>query len=455
MTNNWWPGEVLGSPLYAEGTEANELYANSLQALYEYNPIEADSLIYRKQRFGKHLEIFFPDFRSYRSPNADNDLNDLADMMGEEQLEWLKTGLKESTATWKIISSHDPLAVVTGGAGDRDSFGQEDPDIKGRELELQDLLSFIHDEGITGVVSLTSDVHFTAHVNMSPEKAEGGFTDFTPMDEFVIGPIHAGSFGPNFLDTSFGATYGYEMGPFTLGYERWANLSPQTHELQSFGHASVSEDGKLDIKLMNIDGSVMFEKTLSPSEAANADVFSTASITNEEQLPITTTDVFIQSGEVSESSINIMARCNSGVSSSMKLLIDGSESATADVDSSTDFTHTFVVENLSSNSAHTYQVMCGDLESAEGSFTTAPGPDDAAALSFVWAADLAGQGYGRNPDLEIKHADGSTMKGGYVVFETMEKLAPDFALFQGKYIQFSLLVILTQRTPPSDIIVNL
>ena len=263
---------MLGSPLYAEGTEANELFANSLQALYEYNPIEADSLIYRKQRFGKHLEIFFPDFRSYRSPNADNDLNDLADMMGEEQLDWLKTSLKESTATWKIISSHDPLAVVTGGEGDRDSFGQEDPDIKGRELELQDLLSFIHDEGITGVVSLTSDVHFAAHVNMSPEKAEGGFTDFTPMDEFVIGPIHAGSFGPNFLDTSFGATYGYEMGPFTLGYERWANLSPQTYELQSFGHASVTEDGNLEIKLMNIDGSVLLEKTLSPKKHSTTGV---------------------------------------------------------------------------------------------------------------------------------------------------------------------------------------
>ena len=181
----------------------------------------------------------------------------------------------------------------------------------------------------------------------------------------------------------------------------------------------------------NIDTMVAYSSALSillagivASTAANA----------QEQLPITTTDVFIQSGEVSESSINIMARCNNEESSSMKLLIDGSESATADVDSSTDFTHTFVVENLSSNSAHTYKVMCGDLESAEGSFNTAPGPDDAVALSFVWAADLAGQGYGRNPDFEVKHADGSTMKGGYIVFETMEKLAPDFALFQGKLV---------------------
>lgn len=224
----------------------------------------------------KHLEIFFPDFRSYRSPNPDNDKEELAAMMGQEQLQWLKDGLKESTATWKIISSHDPLGVVTGGDGDRDSFGQEDVKIKGRELELKDLLGFIHDEDITGVVSLTSDVHYTAYVNMSPEKAEGGWKQFKPLDEFVIGPIHAGSFGPNFIDTSFGAEHIYEMGPLTLGYERWANLSPETHQLQSFGHASVSEDGTLDIKLMNIDGNVMFEKTLTPEKVEEDVVATTA-----------------------------------------------------------------------------------------------------------------------------------------------------------------------------------
>lgn len=124
VTNNWWPAEVLGEPLYEEGTNADDLYAASLQALYEFNPLEADTILYRSQRFGKHLEIFFPDYRSYRDPNPENDEPDLADMMGEEQLEWLKQGLKDSTATWKIISSHDPLGVVTGGAGDRDSFGQ-------------------------------------------------------------------------------------------------------------------------------------------------------------------------------------------------------------------------------------------------------------------------------------------------------------------------------------------
>lgn len=160
----------------------------------------------------------------------------------------------------------------------------------------------------------------------------------------------------------------------------------------------------------------------------------------EDDLPITTTDVFIQSGEVSESSINIMARCNNEAPSIMKLWLDGSEKTASDVDDSTDFTHTFVVDGLSSNTSHKYQVQCVPsdgstiLTSMEGSFKTAPGPDDAVPLKFVWAADLAGQGYGRNPDFALTHADGTSMKGGYIVFETMKKLSPDFALFQGDMI---------------------
>lgn len=209
VTNNWYPGEILGGSLYEEGTEADLLYRNSLQAFYEFNPIQEGEKIYRSQRFGKHLEIFFPDYRSYRGPNPGNSDTTVLDMMGPEQLEWLKNGLSESTATWKIISSHDPLGIVTGGPGDRDGFGQEDPAILGRELEVQDLLSHIYTNDIANVVSVTSDVHFTAHVNMHPDRAEGGFTEFNPLDEFCIGPIHAGSFGPNFMDTSFGAIYEY------------------------------------------------------------------------------------------------------------------------------------------------------------------------------------------------------------------------------------------------------
>ena len=87
----------------------------------------------------------------------------------------MKNALLASNATWKITSSHDPFGIVTGGPGDRDSFGQED------------LVYVIFTRNITGVVSLSSDVHFTSHVNMDPSRIQGNFTDFKPLDEFVIG----------------------------------------------------------------------------------------------------------------------------------------------------------------------------------------------------------------------------------------------------------------------------
>jgi hypothetical protein len=59
-----------------------------------------------------------------------------------------------------------------------------------------------------------------------------------------------------------------ELGPLTLGFERWANLPPSEVRLQSFGHASVDEEGNLVIKLIGIDGEVKLEKTISPSFAS-------------------------------------------------------------------------------------------------------------------------------------------------------------------------------------------
>lgn len=74
---------------------------------------------------------------------------------------------------------------------------------------MQDLIGFIQRRNITNVVYFTSDVHYTAAVAYDPSRAQGGFTNFNPFYEFVIGPIHAGAFGPNTLDSSFGPTYEY------------------------------------------------------------------------------------------------------------------------------------------------------------------------------------------------------------------------------------------------------
>ncbi len=70
----------------------------------------------------------------------------------------------------------------------------------------------------------------------------------------------------------------------------------------------------------------------------------------------------------------------------------------------------------------------------QGNFQTAPAPNQSKTVRFAWVADLAGQGWGRNPEFKIKSFDGETIQGGYVVFDVIRKFKPDFAVFQGDMI---------------------
>jgi alkaline phosphatase D len=54
-----------------------------------------------------------------------------------------------------------------------------------------------------------------------------------------------------------------------------------------------------------------------------------------------------------------------------------------------------------------------------GEFTTAPGPDDPARVTFLWSGDLGGGGFCRPVD------------GGYRIFRAMARRAADFFLFVG------------------------
>ena len=77
---------------------------------------------------------------------------------------------------------------------------------------------------------ITADVHYTAAHYYDPNKA--AFQDFDPFWEFVSGPIHAGTFGPNSLDNTFGPQLVYVRAPTK---EQGQNLPP-SEGMQFFGH---------------------------------------------------------------------------------------------------------------------------------------------------------------------------------------------------------------------------
>jgi alkaline phosphatase D len=138
-------------------------------------------------RAGADLELFILDTRQYRSHNADQD-GPAKTMLGERQLQWLLSGLTESTATWKVIVTTVPLSISKGGGvgipgNDGWAGGAGSP---GFEWERQVIVDFILDRRVKNVVFLAGDVHYVQANAYDPNG--DGTPDF---HEFMAGPLSA------------------------------------------------------------------------------------------------------------------------------------------------------------------------------------------------------------------------------------------------------------------------
>lgn len=207
VVNNWYPGEILDDPRYSV-KDVNLLAAWARQAFFDCLPIRgrATDAIHRVIPQGPSLELFFLDMRTYRaanSPNRQPERSAATAFLGQAQLDLLKRRLKASRATWKVMCSDMPLGlIVRDGAAHFENAANGDGPALGRELEIADLLRFMKRECVRNVVWITADVHYAASHCYDPNKAR--FRDFDPFWEFVSGPLHAGTFGPNTLDDTFG-----------------------------------------------------------------------------------------------------------------------------------------------------------------------------------------------------------------------------------------------------------
>jgi alkaline phosphatase D len=193
------------------------------------------------------------DMRTFRGPNGpDTSPTAGADtaFLGDEQVRWLVTGLERSRATWKVVAADMPLGlVVRDGPTAIEAVAQGDPDGPlGRELEIAALLSQLR--GIPNIVWVTADVHYCAAHHYDPANAR--FTDFDPFWEFVAGPVHAGTFGPNALDETFGPAVVFEQAA------TYPNMDP-SQGFQFFGHATITDGGRrMTVSLIDVGGTVLF-----------------------------------------------------------------------------------------------------------------------------------------------------------------------------------------------------
>lgn len=185
-------GEFLGN-IEIDG---DKLYKRGVRAFRDYNPVRYSKKtgIYRSERWGKNLEIFFLDERSFRSASADYDGScdnppgsgdpdlaptapqstrnvfsfiapPLADppppgcveaiedpsrtMLGNKQMKKFKEAIADSNATFKVIFNEVPIQQYYALPYDR---------WEGYEAERQELLHYLQDN-VDNVIFLTTDVH--------------------------------------------------------------------------------------------------------------------------------------------------------------------------------------------------------------------------------------------------------------------------------------------------------
>jgi alkaline phosphatase D len=143
------------------------LAATGRRAFFDYwpvqrNPEEPDRL-YRSSRWGRAIELFFVDARQYRDRARET-------LLGKRQKEWLFQSLASSTALFKCIATSVPFY---GGGADR---------WDGYPRERTQLLQWIKQKKIKGVVFIAADVHYAAVTRVPGDLG---------LREIVTGPMAA------------------------------------------------------------------------------------------------------------------------------------------------------------------------------------------------------------------------------------------------------------------------
>jgi alkaline phosphatase D len=215
------------------------LYKRGAQAFRDYAPVHwtKSAGLYRKFRWGKNLEVFFLDERSFRDANADeggvcnnpqtgrpdfaptapqtirnafapfyspfaqpvppaclariNDPN--RTYLGQRQLARFLADVKRSTARFKVIMNE--LAIQQYYVNPYDRW-------EGFEAERQRVLNGL--QGVKNVVFLSTDVHATLMNDARFQTLEAGGPKNSGIMDITVGPVATANFGRE-IDESTGS----------------------------------------------------------------------------------------------------------------------------------------------------------------------------------------------------------------------------------------------------------
>jgi alkaline phosphatase D len=170
-------------------TTPESVLTAAVRAFYDNTPTRSTGTnrIWRSFRWGRTCEIFVMDCRTERKPSTRH--LPTAQYVSREQMDWLKNGLKNSDALFKIIMNSVPISTFP--------FPQESDRWEGYPLQRTEILTFIDANEIPGILWLSGDFHF-ASVGRVSAKGPG-----MCQTEILAGP---GAQFPNYLALGLNAS---------------------------------------------------------------------------------------------------------------------------------------------------------------------------------------------------------------------------------------------------------
>jgi alkaline phosphatase D len=219
LYSHWDDHEFIND--FSKPEHGDAIYDAGVSAFRDYAPVTYSSALglYRTFRWGKHLELFFLDERSFRSakatqicggdlaptaPQAVRDafatlapalrnpvppaclaaLNDpTRTMLGTRQYAAFTNAIKASKATWKVVVNEVPIQQYYALPYDR---------WEGYAAERERLLAFLK-ANVKNVVFLTTDTHAN-FVNEVRYTTLGGPPEGSGIWEVVTGPVATHTF---------------------------------------------------------------------------------------------------------------------------------------------------------------------------------------------------------------------------------------------------------------------
>ncbi|MER7174719.1 alkaline phosphatase D family protein [Streptomyces mesophilus] len=204
VANDAWSGGAENHSPGSEGPYAARVQA-AKQAYFEWMPVRpaTEGTVYRRIRYGQLADLHLLDLRSFRSQQAGVGSGAVDDpertITGRAQLDWLKQGLSQSQARWKLVGTSvmispmafgsvpahllGPLAELLGLPKEGLAVNVDQWD--GYTDDRRELLAHLTDHAIQDTVFLTGDIHM-AWANDVPVRAATYPFSKSAATEFVV-----------------------------------------------------------------------------------------------------------------------------------------------------------------------------------------------------------------------------------------------------------------------------